>query len=116
MNRRRGSRDTLDRSSALFIGDDLTDESVFHALAGSGTGVVVAETDRLTAAELRLRSDRRSQQDEMVRARRAYGRRWDRSVHGDGARRPAGWPAAKSWAGSGRPAASPDPTSTGRSA
>ena len=45
-----------DRSSALFIGDDLTDESVFRALAGSGTGVVVAEADRPTAADLRLRN------------------------------------------------------------
>ena len=43
-----------DLSSALFIGDDLTDESVFRVLAGQGTGVVVAETDRPTAAELRL--------------------------------------------------------------
>ena len=43
-----------DLSSALFIGDDLTDESVFRVLAGRGTGVVVAETDRPTAAELRL--------------------------------------------------------------
>ena len=42
--------------SRLFIGDDLTDESVFRALAGSGTGVVVAETDRPTAADLRLRN------------------------------------------------------------
>lgn len=45
-----------DLSSALFIGDDLTDESVFRVLAGRGTGVVVAETDRPTAAELRLRN------------------------------------------------------------
>ncbi len=43
-----------DLSSALFIGDDLTDETVFRVLAGRGTGVVVAETDRPTAAELRL--------------------------------------------------------------
>ena len=43
-----------DLSSALFIGDDLTDESVFRVLAGRGTGVVVAEADRPTAAELRL--------------------------------------------------------------
>ena len=42
--------------SRLVIGDDLTDESVFRALAGSGTGVVVAETDRPTAADLRLRN------------------------------------------------------------
>ena len=29
---------------------------MFRALAGSGTGVVVAEADRPTAAELRLRN------------------------------------------------------------
>ena len=45
-----------DLSSALFIGDDLTDESVFRILAGRGAGVVVAEADRPTAAELRLRT------------------------------------------------------------
>ncbi len=44
-----------DLSCALFIGDDLTDETVFHVLAGRGAGVVVADADRPTAAELRLR-------------------------------------------------------------
>ena len=50
--------EALDRdlSAALFIGDDLTDESVFRVLAGRGAGVVVAEADRPTAAELRLRN------------------------------------------------------------
>ena len=41
-------------SSALFIGDDLTDETAFRALAGRGLGIVVSETDRPTAADLRL--------------------------------------------------------------
>ena len=43
-----------DRSSALFIGDDLTDETAFRALAGRGLGIVVSETDRETAADLRV--------------------------------------------------------------
>ncbi len=43
-----------DLASALFIGDDLTDETAFRVLAGRGTGVVVADTERPTAAELRL--------------------------------------------------------------
>ena len=41
---------------ALFIGDDLTDETVFRALAEQGTSIVVAETERPTAADLRLDS------------------------------------------------------------
>ena len=41
-------------ASALFIGDDLTDETAFRALAGRGLGIVVSETDRPTAADLRL--------------------------------------------------------------
>ena len=45
----------LDPSAALFIGDDLTDETVFRVLAGRGTGIVVADTDRPTDACLRLR-------------------------------------------------------------
>ena len=43
-------------SSALFVGDDLTDEAAFRALAGRGLGVVVGATDRPTAADLRLGS------------------------------------------------------------
>ena len=43
-----------DRSAALFIGDDLTDETVFRALSGSGLGIVVSEAERPTAADLRL--------------------------------------------------------------
>lgn len=41
---------------ALFLGDDLTDETVFQALAGRGTGIIVADTNRPTAATLRLDS------------------------------------------------------------
>ena len=44
----------LDRSAALFVGDDLTDETVFRALGGQGVGIVVAETARPTDAWLRL--------------------------------------------------------------
>ena len=43
-----------DWSAALFIGDDLTDETVFRALAGRGLGIVVSEAGRPTAADLRL--------------------------------------------------------------
>lgn len=43
-------------SEALFIGDDLTDEAVFRALSGEGIGIVVAESARQTAADLRLES------------------------------------------------------------
>ena len=45
----------LDESAALYIGDDLTDETVFGALAGGATTIVVAEEDRPTAARFRLR-------------------------------------------------------------
>ena len=44
----------LELSAALFVGDDLTDETVFRALAGRGVGIVVAETERPTDACLRL--------------------------------------------------------------
>ena len=44
------------RSTALFIGDDLTDETVFRELAPDGTGVVVSDRDRTTLAGLRLQS------------------------------------------------------------
>ena len=43
-----------DRTAALFIGDDLTDETVFRALSGGGLGIVVSEAGRPTAADLRL--------------------------------------------------------------
>ena len=48
----------MDRAAAdaLFVGDDLTDETVFQTLAGEGLGIVVADTERLTAADLRLDS------------------------------------------------------------
>jgi trehalose-phosphatase len=39
----------------VYVGDDVTDEDAFRALAGRGVGIVVAETPRLTAATLRLR-------------------------------------------------------------
>ncbi len=41
-------------SEALFIGDDLTDETVFRSLTCRGVGIVVAETQRPTSADLRL--------------------------------------------------------------
>ena len=44
----------LELSAALFVGDDLTDETVFRELAGCGVGIVVAETERPTDACLRL--------------------------------------------------------------
>ena len=44
----------FDLEAALFVGDDLTDETVFRILAGRGVGVVVAEVDRPTDACLRL--------------------------------------------------------------
>jgi trehalose 6-phosphate phosphatase len=44
-----------DRHPPLYVGDDITDEDAFHAIAGSGMGIVVAgEEDRPTAAALRL--------------------------------------------------------------
>lgn len=43
-------------ADALFLGDDLTDETVFHALSGEGTGIIVADEARPTAADLRLDS------------------------------------------------------------
>jgi len=39
----------------IHIGDDLTDETAFDALAGDGLGVVVAKDDRPTAAQFVLR-------------------------------------------------------------
>ena len=45
----------LDVASTVFVGDDLTDETVFRAIGGRGTSVVVAEVDRPTAASYRLR-------------------------------------------------------------
>jgi trehalose-phosphatase len=47
----------LDRPDVLpiYIGDDLTDEDAFHALAGRGIGILVAEEPRETAAAYRLR-------------------------------------------------------------
>ena len=46
----------IDSSTTLYIGDDLTDETVFAVLGGRGTTVVVAtpHEDRSTAARFRL--------------------------------------------------------------
>lgn len=47
----------LDRPDALplYIGDDLTDEDAFQAIAGRGIGILVAEEPRETAAEYQVR-------------------------------------------------------------
>jgi trehalose-phosphatase len=47
----------LDGQAALpvYIGDDLTDEDVFRALAERGTGIVVSKQPRLTAARYALK-------------------------------------------------------------
>ena len=47
---------SIDPSAALYIGDDLTDETAFAALAGRGVTIVVAdpEVDRSTEAQFRL--------------------------------------------------------------
>ena len=42
-------------SAALFIGDDMTDETVFRVLRGQGVGIVVTQTNRPTDACFRLR-------------------------------------------------------------
>ncbi len=42
----------------IYIGDDVTDEDAFRALAGRGFGFVVGELDRKTAADYRLRDVR----------------------------------------------------------
>ena len=46
----------IDPSHALYIGDDLTDETAFAALGGRGTTVIVAgsDDDRPTAAQFRV--------------------------------------------------------------
>jgi trehalose 6-phosphate phosphatase len=47
----------LDRPGVLpfYIGDDLTDEDAFRAIAGRGVGILVSEDPRATAALYRLR-------------------------------------------------------------
>jgi len=40
----------------LYLGDDVTDEDAFRAVAGRGAGILVAEPARPSAAEYRLRS------------------------------------------------------------
>ncbi|MDG2307627.1 MAG: trehalose-phosphatase [Candidatus Binatia bacterium] len=44
----------LDDAHAIHIGDDLTDETVFAAVADRGTGIFVGNDDRPTAATFRL--------------------------------------------------------------
>ncbi len=44
----------LGDAHAIHLGDDLTDETVFTALADQGTGIFVGTDDRPTAATLRL--------------------------------------------------------------
>jgi alpha,alpha-trehalase len=48
----------LDRADVLpvFLGDDLTDEDAFEAIAGRGVGIVVRDEVRPTAAEFALES------------------------------------------------------------
>ncbi len=41
-------------TGVLYIGDDVTDEDAFRAIAGKGIGILVNETDRETAAQYRL--------------------------------------------------------------
>ena len=45
-----------DPERVLYIGDDLTDETVFRAMNGRGVTIVVAAEDRPTAARFRLRN------------------------------------------------------------
>jgi trehalose-phosphatase len=40
----------------VYLGDDVTDEDAFRALAGRGLGVLMAEPARPSAADYRLRS------------------------------------------------------------
>ena len=40
----------------IYVGDDLTDEDAFRALAGCGIGVAVLDEPRATAAQYALRS------------------------------------------------------------
>ncbi len=40
--------------TALYIGDDVTDENAFAELHGAGVGILVADADRPTAARFRL--------------------------------------------------------------
>jgi len=43
------------RQPAAYLGDDLTDESAFHAIKGHGLGILVRRQSRPTAADLWLR-------------------------------------------------------------
>lgn len=42
------------REGVLYIGDDVTDEDAFGAIAGAGIGILVNETPRETVAQFRL--------------------------------------------------------------
>ena len=44
-----------DKMVPLYVGDDVTDEDAFRALAGSGVGVLVSDAPRESAADYRLR-------------------------------------------------------------
>ncbi len=48
------SRLGLEDHHAIHLGDDLTDESVFEAITGRGTGIFVGDADRPTSASMRL--------------------------------------------------------------
>ena len=39
----------------IYIGDDVTDEDAFVAVASTGTGIVVSDEDRVTAATKQLK-------------------------------------------------------------
>ncbi len=45
-----------DRSSVIYIGDDTTDEDAFRILRTRGTGVLVSEESKISAADFRLSS------------------------------------------------------------
>lgn len=46
----------LKRSVPIHVGDDVTDEAAFEAIAGFGMGIVVTEEDRPTSAQFTLRN------------------------------------------------------------
>jgi trehalose 6-phosphate phosphatase len=50
-----GPNPNSDHHPAAFLGDDLTDESAFHAIKGRGLGVLVRRQMRPTAADVWLR-------------------------------------------------------------
>ena len=46
----------IDPSAVVYIGDDVTDEDAFSHLGGAGVSIVVASSDRPTAARYRVRN------------------------------------------------------------